>query len=194
MSLESIFGELDEMFRRHAGAKGIDVEVRLDLDVALEIYHLLKELKRLRNRNDYSWTDSTQDSHTATGQQERTNREHFSDKGYYEYAHRQWSSEYGSDQFQQAYEDILRRKAEWDKRQYEGFFSDRGFENPFKHKSEPPKGKRPWTQVLGVKADASRDEIMKAYRHKAQKLHPDKGGATEAFQELQAAKKTALGE
>lgn len=42
--------------------------------------------------------------------------------------------------------------------------------------------------VLGVKKDASQDEVKKAYRKKANKLHPDKDGGDEAkFKDLQKA-------
>lgn len=42
-------------------------------------------------------------------------------------------------------------------------------------------------EILGVSRDASDDAIRKAYRKRAQKEHPDKGGDTEAFQALQKA-------
>lgn len=42
-------------------------------------------------------------------------------------------------------------------------------------------------QILGVSKDASPDEIKKAYRGLASKHHPDKGGDTAKFQEIQTA-------
>jgi curved DNA-binding protein CbpA len=39
-------------------------------------------------------------------------------------------------------------------------------------------------RVLGVRWDATDEEIQKAYRHKAKILHPDTGGSAEAFSEL----------
>ena len=39
-------------------------------------------------------------------------------------------------------------------------------------------------RVLGVRWDATEEEIQKAYRHKAKILHPDTGGSAEAFSEL----------
>lgn len=42
-------------------------------------------------------------------------------------------------------------------------------------------------QTLGVERTASPDEIKRAYRRLAGQHHPDKGGDTKAFQEIQAA-------
>lgn len=42
-------------------------------------------------------------------------------------------------------------------------------------------------EELDVPLNATKDEIRKAYRHKAQQMHPDKGGDAAAFQKLQAA-------
>ena len=42
-------------------------------------------------------------------------------------------------------------------------------------------------EVLGVSEDADDSEIKKAYRKKAQEHHPDKGGDTEVFQEINKA-------
>jgi len=41
--------------------------------------------------------------------------------------------------------------------------------------------------ILGVSEDASVDDVKKAYRKLASKNHPDKGGNTERFQEIQQA-------
>ncbi len=46
---------------------------------------------------------------------------------------------------------------------------------------------RPWTEVLGLSATASRDEIEKAYRRRAKTAHPDHGGSTEAMATLNVA-------
>ena len=42
-------------------------------------------------------------------------------------------------------------------------------------------------QILGVNRDASADEIKRAYRKLASQHHPDKGGDTALFQEIQTA-------
>ena len=47
--------------------------------------------------------------------------------------------------------------------------------------------KRDYYEALGVKKDASADEIKKAFRKKAVALHPDKGGDEKAFKEVNEA-------
>lgn len=44
--------------------------------------------------------------------------------------------------------------------------------------------------TLGVSADASKDDIKRAYRKKAHKAHPDKGGDPEKFYPIQRAYET----
>ncbi|MFH1559535.1 MAG: DnaJ domain-containing protein [Patescibacteria group bacterium] len=47
---------------------------------------------------------------------------------------------------------------------------------------------RDYYEVLGVKKDASQDEIKRAYRSLAHKYHPDKaGGDAEKFKEINQA-------
>ena len=47
--------------------------------------------------------------------------------------------------------------------------------------------KADYYEILGVKKDASADEIKKAFRRKAVELHPDKGGDEKAFKEVNEA-------
>lgn len=46
--------------------------------------------------------------------------------------------------------------------------------------------------MLGLEPPSTPDQIRQAYRQKARSLHPDLGGATEAFIHLQRAYRTAL--
>lgn len=54
---------------------------------------------------------------------------------------------------------------------------------------EPPRS--PWG-VLGVKPNATREEVEAAYRAKAKAAHPDAGGSTAAMAELNQAREDAL--
>lgn len=54
---------------------------------------------------------------------------------------------------------------------------------------EPPRS--PWG-VLGVKPNATREEVEAAYRAKAKEVHPDTGGSTAAMAELNQARDDAL--
>jgi hypothetical protein len=47
-------------------------------------------------------------------------------------------------------------------------------------------------EILGVSAQATRDEIIAGWRRKARETHPDNGGSTEAFDEISRAKDLAL--
>ena len=45
-------------------------------------------------------------------------------------------------------------------------------------------------ELLGVKKNATNDELKKAYRKKALKEHPDKGGDPEKFKDISKAHET----
>jgi hypothetical protein len=48
-------------------------------------------------------------------------------------------------------------------------------------------GKSPWYDVLGVKADASRNDIRNAFRALSLVHHPDRGGRDEDFKRINEA-------
>lgn len=47
--------------------------------------------------------------------------------------------------------------------------------------------------LLGVRADATREEIIEAHRRLIAMVHPDKGGSTDAVHEANAARDLLLG-
>lgn len=53
-------------------------------------------------------------------------------------------------------------------------------------------GPRPWWDVLGVPQNATRDAIDDAYRSERGKAHPDRGGSSERFGEVQNAYQQAI--
>ena len=46
--------------------------------------------------------------------------------------------------------------------------------------------------ILGIKRTATEKEIKRAYREKAMKIHPDRGGCTEEFKKLAEAYEVSL--
>lgn len=58
----------------------------------------------------------------------------------------------------------------------------------------PPKGRsaRHWSEVLCIPRNSNRAQIKRAYRILAAKNHPDRGGDTNAMQEINRAKAEAF--
>jgi len=52
---------------------------------------------------------------------------------------------------------------------------------------EGPLDNNRYYELLGVSKNSTEEEIKKAFRKKAVKMHPDKGGDPEEFQELSRA-------
>jgi hypothetical protein len=55
-------------------------------------------------------------------------------------------------------------------------------------------GKAPWYEVLGVKADATREDIRNAFRALSLVHHPDRGGRDEDFKRINEAFKAGMKE
>jgi hypothetical protein len=64
----------------------------------------------------------------------------------------------------------------------------------FKALPPPPgqKVRRAWTEVLGLPAAATKDQIEVRFRELSKKHHPDAGGSKDAFTELTTAREEAL--
>jgi len=59
-------------------------------------------------------------------------------------------------------------------------------------KALPPASGSAWFSILGVSSDATKDEIERAYRERAKRVHPDAGGSSEAMAELTRARDEGL--
>ena len=55
----------------------------------------------------------------------------------------------------------------------------------------PPDASTDWWIVLGVRADASQDEVDRAFREQSKRAHPDQGGRHEDMARLSAARAAA---
>lgn len=56
-----------------------------------------------------------------------------------------------------------------------------------------PKGSH-WTEILGVSASATREQIEAAWKEKARSAHPDRGGSADEMARVNAARDRALSE
>lgn len=52
------------------------------------------------------------------------------------------------------------------------------------------RGKKSIFTICGIPVSSSKEDVKKAYRQQAKKLHPDKGGSEIAFNELREAWET----
>lgn len=57
-----------------------------------------------------------------------------------------------------------------------------------------PKEKRHWTEVLGLSANPTADQVRAAFKEQSKTAHPDKGGSNDAMSELIRARDEGLGE
>jgi hypothetical protein len=66
------------------------------------------------------------------------------------------------------------------------------------HSQSPPGGKKAMSrqeamEVLGLKADFTKEEVIQAHRRMMQKIHPDRGGSDYLAAQINQAKETLLG-
>ncbi|MCW8852365.1 MAG: molecular chaperone DnaJ [Gammaproteobacteria bacterium] len=66
------------------------------------------------------------------------------------------------------------------------------------HSQSPPGGKTAMSrqeamEVLGLKADFTKEEVIQAHRRMMQKIHPDRGGSDYLAAQINQAKETLLG-
>jgi DnaJ family protein A protein 2 len=66
---------------------------------------------------------------------------------------------------------------------FEDFMGGGGMPGGARRPKGPVDNKK-YYELIGVDKDATFDGIKKAYRKKAMKMHPDKGGDPDAFKEL----------
>ena len=58
----------------------------------------------------------------------------------------------------------------------------------------PPSGEPEWRQVLGLHGEVRREDVLRAFREKAKRAHPDAGGDADEMRRLIAAREAALRE
>jgi DnaJ-domain-containing protein 1 len=183
-SIDTLMAHYTEELKKAAAAAPQTVFTRLQKRVFTDTILRLKELKERREAGGvYSATESRREKARKAWQEEEfegPKREEAQQR-----AHAKTNPGFG-DGFA---ETIFKTCNEHFRNTYKDAF-DRMFEDTLYgrdwNKANPPPpptsgNKRPWHEILGVKAGASKADIQKAYRRLAAKFHPDR------YKELDAA-------
>lgn len=200
MYLDTYIQALREALRRHTDpSKHIPFDVN-DAENVLWFLELLRKREgynverpeRREQRRERNYEDPWKTAYDAQG------------------SYRAYEHQFTAEEMARMREDMARMKEEVFRQAYSAYSGKRYEANWGRSKSytweemfkEEPKrrqktsstnfGKRPWHEVLGLRADATLAQRQKAYRSLAQQYHPDRpGGNAEKMSELNSIKKEA---
>lgn len=208
ISIDSLMAHWAAELQKVSAASPQTLATRMDKKVFANTVLRLKELKERREaggvyseaaaRRDKAHKDWMDDEYEAPKREEeqRQRRERTNGPDYmygFEYTSRPDMDEATAEAFRKHFEDFW--KEELRKHQERAFYGTDWAETP---KPPPPKksGVGPWYTVLGVAANATKEQINKAYRKLAAKYHPDRSKEEDAhvrMAEINAARDEGLG-
>ena len=193
-SIDSLMAHYTEELKKSSKATPQNIVTRMQTRFFTDTILRLQELKERRAAGGvYSHTESRREKARKAWAEDEFEGPKREEQQRKEHAQRNPHEDFWSEYFAGgAAEEVFNRyKHHWGKWGSTGDYTKQ--QTPFRKEEV---GKRPWHQVLDVPANASKEQIQKAYRKLAAKYHPDRykeKDGHEKMAEINTARDTGLG-